>query len=314
VEDVLSTLGLDGNTLVQLDPQPPMLLRVALSEHLEIARISPDLLNRVAAERGNERLRALLEADQHAALQAWLWGQQLPTLLREFPLELDADHWVRLLKPLQPRLYSISSSPVLTPDEVHLTVATVRYQHEGRAQGGVCSTFLADRASEHGVRLYLQPSAHFHPPANPDTPLIMIGPGTGIAPFRAFLQERQAQGAHRNWLFFGEQRARTDFYYREELREWQRNGVLQRLETAFSRDQDEKVYVQHRMLEAGAELWQWLEQGAYVCVCGDAARMAKDVDAALKAIVQRHGKMSSAAATLYVSDMSKTRRYLRDVY
>ncbi|MFK3725605.1 molybdopterin-dependent oxidoreductase [Pseudomonas monteilii] len=314
VEDVLNTLGLDGNTLVQLDPQPPMPLRVALSEHLEIARISPDLLNRVAAERGNERLRALLEADQHAALQAWLWGRQLPTLLREFPLELDADHWVRLLKPLQPRLYSISSSPVLMPDEVHLTVATVRYQHEGRAQGGVCSTFLADRASEHGVRLYLQPSAHFHPPANPDTPLIMIGPGTGIAPFRAFLQERQAQGATRNWLFFGEQRARTDFYYREELREWQRNGVLQRLETAFSRDQDEKVYVQHRMLEAGAELWQWLEQGACVCVCGDAARMAKDVDAALKAIVQRHGKMSSAAATLYVSDMSKTRRYLRDVY
>lgn len=314
VEEVLNTIGLDGDTEVQLDKQPPMLLRVALSEHLEIARIGPDLLRRVAAQHGNERLRDLLEEDQHAALQEWLWGRQLPTLLREFPLRLDAEHWVRLLKPLQPRLYSISSSPALTPDEVHLTVATVRYRHGDQTRGGVCSTFLADRASEHGVRIYLQPSAHFHVPENPDTPLIMIGPGTGIAPFRAFLQERQAQGGKRNWLFFGEQRARTDFHYREELRDWQRNGVLQRLDTAFSRDQDEKVYVQHRMLEAGAELWQWLEQGAHVCVCGDAARMAKDVDAALKAIVQRHGRMSAAAATLYVSDMSKARRYLRDVY
>ncbi|MFS0826658.1 molybdopterin-dependent oxidoreductase [Pseudomonas phoenicis] len=314
VEEVLSLIGVDGDTPVQLADQPPMPLRMALGERLEIARIGPDLLRRVAAQPGNERLGALLEEDRHAALQAWLWGRQLPTLLREFPLVLDAQQWVRLLKPLQPRLYSISSSPAQTPDEVHLTMATVRYRHEGRERGGVCSTFLADRAGEHGVRIYLQPSAHFHVPEHPETPLIMIGPGTGIAPFRAFLQERQALGGKRNWLFFGEQRARTDFYYREELRDWQRNGVLQKLDTAFSRDQDEKVYVQHRMLEAGAELWQWLEQGAHVCVCGDAARMAKDVDAALKAIVQRHGKMSAAAATLYVSDMSKARRYLRDVY
>ncbi|MBK5004584.1 molybdopterin-dependent oxidoreductase [Pseudomonas sp. S32] len=314
VEEVLNLIGVDGDTPVHLDEQPPMPLRIALGERLEIARISPDLLHRVAAQPGNERLGALLEEKQHTALQAWLWGRQLPTLLREFPLALDAQQWVRLLKPLQPRLYSISSSPALTPDEVHLTIATVRYRHEGQARGGVCSTFLADRAGEHGVRIYLQPSAHFHVPENPSTPLIMIGPGTGIAPFRAFLQEREAQGSKRNWLFFGEQRARTDFYYREELRDWQRNGVLQKLDTAFSRDQDEKVYVQQRMLEAGAELWQWLEQGAHVCVCGDAARMAKDVDAALKAIVQRHGKMSAAAATLYVSEMSKARRYLRDVY
>lgn len=314
VKEWLSTAGLDGDAQVQLDNQPLMTLRCALSEHLEIARISPDLLRQVATLGSHGQLLALLEEGQQAALQNWLWGRQLPSLLREFPLALDAQQWVRLLKPLQPRLYSISSSPAVTPNEVHLTVATVRYQHQGSARGGVCSTFLADRASEQGVRIYLQPSAHFRTPRSPDTPLIMIGPGTGIAPFRAFLQERQAQPGSKNWLFFGEQRARTDFYYRDELLGWQRDGVLQRLDTAFSRDQAEKVYVQHRMLEQGAELWQWLEQGAHLCVCGDAARMAKDVDAALKKIVQTHGKMSSAAAALYVSDMSKARRYLRDVY
>ena len=315
VNELLSTIGLDGATQVQLNNHPLMSLRMALTEHLEIARISPDLLRRVADYSASPQLRTLLQEDNHAVLQDWLWGRQLPTLLREFPMVLEAEQWVQLLKPLQPRLYSISSSPNLTPNEVHLTVATVRYQHQDQRRGGVCSTFLADRAEAHGVRIFLQRSAHFRPPKNPDTPLIMIGPGTGIAPFRAFLQERQAQGGGgKNWLFFGEQRARTDFYYRDELRDWQRSGLLQRLDTAFSRDQSEKIYVQHRMLEEGAELWKWLEQGAYVCVCGDASRMAKDVDAALKKIVQMHGKMSSGAATLYVSDMSKERRYLRDVY
>ncbi len=315
VDELLGTLGLDGETQVELNNHAPMTLRSALTEHLEIARISPDLLRRVADQTASSQLRALLEEDNHAALQDWLWGRQLPALLREFPMALEAAQWVQLLKPLQPRLYSISSSPNLTPNEVHLTVATVRYQHQSQARGGVCSTFLADRAEQQGVRIYLQRSAHFRPPKNPETPLIMIGPGTGIAPFRAFLQERQAQGGNgKNWLFFGEQRARTDFYYREELRDWQRSGLLQRLDTAFSRDQSEKIYVQQRMLEEGAELWKWLEQGAHVCVCGDASRMAKDVDAALKKIVQMHGKMSSGAATLYVSDMSKERRYLRDVY
>ncbi|MBJ9974042.1 molybdopterin-dependent oxidoreductase [Pseudomonas sp. S75] len=314
VDEVLAAMGVSGDSEVALDNQPLMTLRRALSEHLEIARINPNLLRRVAELNASAHLRALLEEDQHGPLQDWLWGRQLPVLLREFPVVLDAQQWVQLLKPLQPRLYSISSSPALTPDEVHLTVATVRYTHQGVERGGVCSTFLADRAEAQGVRLFLQPSAHFRPPKDPETPLIMIGPGTGIAPFRAFLQEREAQGSRRNWLFFGEQRARTDYYYRDELRDWQRKGVLQRLDTAFSRDQDEKIYVQQRMREAGAELWHWLEQGAWVCVCGDAARMAKDVDAALKDIVQRHGKMSGAAATLYVSELSKARRYLRDVY
>lgn len=315
VEEVLGLVGDTGDSMVQLPDQPPMTFREALSGHLEIARIHPDLLRRVARQGAHARLREQLEEGDPAALQAWLWGRQIADLLREYPLHLDAAHWVEALKPLQPRLYSISSSPSLNPDEVHLTVATVRYQHQGQARGGVCSSFLADRAETQGVRIFLQRSAHFRPPDDPATPLIMVGPGTGIAPFRAFLQERQARAAQGpNWLFFGEQRSRCDYYYREQLRDWQRSGLLQRLDTAFSRDQTEKIYVQQRMLEAGAELWQWLQQGAYLCVCGDAARMAKDVDAALKQIVQRHGKMSSAGAALYVSNMSKERRYLRDVY
>ncbi len=312
VNELLATLRLDGDSPVELANHTAMPLREALSEHLEIARISPDLLRRVAAHNG---LEELLHDGNGESLHDWLWGRQVPTLLREFPIALDAQQLARLLKPLQPRLYSISSSPALTPNEVHLTMATVRYSHQGQARGGVCSTFLADRAGDSGVRIFLQRSTHFRPPQEPSTPLIMIGPGTGIAPFRAFLQERQAQiGGGKNWLFFGEQRAVSDFYYHDELRIWQRSGLLTRLDTAFSRDQKEKIYVQQRMLESGAELWQWLQQGAYVCVCGDASRMAKDVDAALKKIVQVHGKMSAGAATLYVSGMSKERRYLRDVY
>ncbi|MGE8408621.1 MAG: sulfite reductase subunit alpha [Pseudomonas sp.] len=315
VDELLSTLSLDGDSPVELKNQPAMPLREALAEHLEIARITPDLLRRVASQNPSPRLAELLEEDHQDALQTWLWGRQVPALLREFPIPLDAAQLVHLLKPLQPRLYSISSSPNSVPNEVHLTVATVRYAHQGQQRGGVCSTFLADRAVEDGVRIFLQPSTHFRTPKDPTTPLIMIGPGTGIAPFRAFLQERQAQGGGgKNWLFFGEQRAQSDFYYQDELRAWQDSGLLTRLDTAFSRDQKEKIYVQQRMLEHGAQLWEWLEQGACLCVCGDAARMAKDVDAALKKVVQVHGRMSAGAAALYVSGMSKDRRYLRDVY
>ncbi len=315
VDELLATLHLDGDSPVELKNQPDLSLRQALTEHLEIARISPDLLRRIAEQHTHSHLDELLQDDNQEALNAWLWGRQLPTLLRECPITLEAAQLVQLLKPLQPRLYSISSSPKAVPNEVHLTVSTVRYQHQGQQRGGVCSTFLADRAANDGARIFLQPSTHFRPPKDPSTPLIMIGPGTGIAPFRAFLQERQAQGGgSKNWLFFGEQRALNDFYYRQELRAWQRSGHLTHLDTAFSRDQAEKRYVQHCMLEQGARFWAWLEQGAHVCVCGDAGRMAKDVDAALKKIVQVHGRRSAGAAALYVSAMSKERRYLRDVY
>jgi sulfite reductase (NADPH) flavoprotein alpha-component len=211
-------------------------------------------------------------------------------------------------------LYSISSSPKVYPDQVHLTVSTVRYGG-ALARGGVCSTFMADRAKELAVPIFVQRSAHFRPPKNPDAPLIMVGPGTGIAPFIAFLQERQATAAKgNNWLFFGEQHAATDFYYREQLETLQKEGVLNRLDTAFSRDQTEKIYVQHRMLEQGEQLWHWLQQGAHFCVCGDASRMAKDVDTALKSIVQTHGHMSEQAAADYVAKLAQEKRYVRDVY
>ena len=314
VNALLAALKLDGDCSVELKDQPAMSLRQALEAHLEIARISPQQLQWVSERSASPLLKELLLGESPARLKDWLWGRQLLDLLLEFPVPLSVTELLNLLKPLQPRLYSISSSPKVCPDEVHITVSTVRYLHNKQQRGGVCSTFLADRAGQQGARIFLHRSTHFRPPNDLQVPLIMIGPGTGIAPFRAFLQEREAQGGGKNWLFFGEQRARSDFYYREELRAWQRSGVLSRMDTAFSRDQAEKIYVQQRMLEEGALLWSWLEQGAYVCVCGDASRMAKDVDAALKKIVQTHGKMSSGAATLYVSGMSKDRRYLRDVY
>jgi sulfite reductase (NADPH) flavoprotein alpha-component len=315
VSAFISALGLDSESLLELKDQPAMPLRQALETHLDISRITAHHLHWVCERSASPTLEALLHPDQQATLKDWLWGKQLLDLLLAFPCPVSAPELADLLKPLQPRLYSISSSPQVYPDEVHVTVSTVRYQHNSQERGGLCSTYLADRSAETGVRIFLQPSSHFRPPQDPQLPLIMIGPGTGIAPFRAFLQDRQASaGGGKNWLFFGEQREQHDFYYRNELRAWQRAGVLTRLDTAFSRDQDEKIYVQQRMLEQGAQLWSWLEQGAHICVCGDASRMAKDVDAALKKIVQVHGKMSAGAAALYVSDLSKDRRYLRDVY
>jgi sulfite reductase (NADPH) flavoprotein alpha-component len=218
------------------------------------------------------------------------------------------------LRNLQPRLYSISSSPKAHPGEVHLTVGIVRYELEGKARKGVCSTFLADRAGD-TVPVYIHNSPGFRIPADHASPVIMVGPGTGVAPFRAFLEERRALGAGgKNWLFFGDQHAESDFLYREELEQMRAEGTLTRLDTAFSRDQEEKVYVQNRMIEHGDELWAWLEEGASFYVCGDAKRMAKDVDAALHRIVEEKGGRDAEAAAAYVSNLKQTKRYLRDVY
>ena len=225
--------------------------------------------------------------------------------------------FVAALSPLNPRLYSISSSPLAHPDEVHLTVGVVRYRNgAGTLCKGVCSTYLAERLRPGAkARIFVQPSHKFSPPENGDAPMVMIGPGTGIAPFRAFLQHRKATGAKgSNWLFFGDQRRATDFLYEHELTAWEREGLLTRLTTAFSRDQAKKSYVQHRMLESQADLWRWLERGAHVYVCGDAKRMAHDVDAALKQIVQHQGSMTAEKAVAYVTNMIKQNRYQRDVY
>ncbi|HKV19594.1 MAG TPA: molybdopterin oxidoreductase, partial [Mycobacterium sp.] len=217
---------------------------------------------------------------------------------------------------LTPRNYSISSSPLVSPHEVQLTVSVVRYRGAGGAQrGGVCSTYLADRAHSAPVPVFLQRSPHFRPPKDADTPMIMVGPGTGVAPFRGFLQERRALGhTGRNWLFFGDQRRSENYYYRADFEDMVRDGFLNRLDLAFSRDQPERVYVQHKMGDYGADVWRWLEEGAHLYVCGDAGRMARDVDAALTSIIKTHGRMSAEAAHHYKRELVADKRYVRDVY
>ncbi|HBS7407896.1 TPA: sulfite reductase subunit alpha [Klebsiella pneumoniae] len=308
-------LSLNEQETVEVSGKGEITLAEALASHYEIGNISKDFLRFVAAHNDNPRLVALLEDDSNAALKKWLWGRQLIDVVRAFPIRVSAQIFVDALKRLQPRLYSIASSPKAHPDQVHLTVGTIRYAFENQARSGVCSGFLADRAGGQAVPIFVQKSGHFRLPADPDRPVIMVGPGTGIAPFRGFLQERQITGAKgKNWLFFGEQRADTDFYYQDELEALRKQQVLTRLDTAFSRDQHEKIYVQHRMIEQGDALWQWLQEGAYFYICGDASRMARDVDIALRDVVQSHGKMSADKAEEYVKNLVRDKRYLKDVY
>ncbi|GAB3458823.1 bifunctional nitrate reductase/sulfite reductase flavoprotein subunit alpha [Kineococcus endophyticus] len=243
----------------------------------------------------------------------WCWGRQTVDVLRAFPVRAEPLEWRNLLRPLQPRQYSISSAPEAHPDEVQLTVSVVRFGDPVRH--GVCSSFLADRADGQDLRVFVQPSPAFRPPADPSVPVVMVGPGTGVAPFRGFLQERRAHGGGgRNWLFFGERSSATDWYYREEFEAWRQDGSLTRLSLAFSRDQPEKVYVQDRMRRQGRELWRWIDEGAHLYVCGDAARMARDVDRALRDVVAEHGGMSPDAAAAHVQAMAAAGRYVRDVY
>ncbi|RKR45609.1 bifunctional nitrate reductase/sulfite reductase flavoprotein subunit alpha [Paraburkholderia sp. BL17N1] len=315
VDELIALSGVSADAAVNVAGVGEMRLADALGKHYEIARPSPDLLAFVAARSNNGALRDLLSPERKADLKQWLWGQQIADVLHEFPLSLTASELTGMLKRLQPRLYSIASSPKAHLGEVHLTVAAVRYSNGRRHRKGVSSTFLADRAGDVNVPVFVQKSAHFRPPHGSDTPMIMVGPGTGVAPFRGFLHERRARGdTGRNWLFFGEQHAASDFYYRDELESMRDTGVLTRLDVAFSRDQADKVYVQDRMREQGAQLWSWLEDGAHFYVCGDANRMAKDVDAALKEVVACHGGMSDEKALEYVNRLAQEKRYARDVY
>ncbi|MBY9078072.1 molybdopterin-dependent oxidoreductase [Paenibacillus sp. HN-1] len=316
VLELLDVLRLNPEAQVEIPDKGGMPLFQALQQHYEIARISPEMLRYIQDAAGSVSLNELLKAENSAELRRWLYGRQLTDLLKEYPSPFSPDSLLKLLKPLQPRLYSISSSPKAYPGEVHITVSTVRYSHNGIQRKGVCSTFLADIATvETEIPVFIQRNSRFRPPANPDTPLIMVGPGTGIAPFRGFLQERRERGARgRNWLFFGEQHKGKDFYFEDELEELQSEGFLHRLVTAFSRDQSEKIYVQQRMLEHGEELWSWISDGAHFYVCGDASQMAQEVDAALRAIIFRHGGMSEDEAGEYLKTMTLDRRYVRDVY
>ncbi|NEG67190.1 sulfite reductase subunit alpha [Pantoea agglomerans] len=288
-----------------------------LTYQFEISEPSRKLIEWVGQNTTNQELRHVLQHDDKDALGVWLWGKDTLDLLQlELTRTLAVPEFVALLRPLQHRAYSISSSSKAHPDQVHLTVASVRYHSGGRNRGGVCSTYLAERVRRgEKPAIFISPNKSFRVPANNSAPLIMVGPGTGIAPFRAFLQERQATGAQgKNWLFFGDQHQEHDFIYQDELLAWRDNGLLTRLDLAFSRDQEKKIYVQSRMLEQGAELYAWLQEGAYFYVCGDASRMAKDVDNALYEVVRQFGGLSTERAADYIDQLKKEKRYLRDVY
>jgi sulfite reductase (NADPH) flavoprotein alpha-component len=263
-------------------------------------------------------LLGLLAADKKKDLDTWMWGKDIVDVLRACTgAKFTVAEFTGFLRKLQPRLYSISSSPKAHPGEVHLTIGAVRYEGAGRGKKGVASCWLADRVilNDTPVPVFIQTSHGFRLPDDTNKPVIMVGPGTGIAPFRAFLEERKATGAKgKNWLFFGDQARATDFLYEEELTAMQAEGSLTRLDLAFSRDQKEKIYVQTRMLESGAELWKWLEEGAHFYVCGDAKRMAKDVDAALHEVAEKFGVKTKEQAAEYIAALKTAKRYQRDVY
>ncbi|WP_432117951.1 molybdopterin-dependent oxidoreductase [Streptomyces sp. bgisy032] len=317
VEEWLAVTGLDASAPVEVAGAGEVPFAEALHRHLDITRITPDLL-RFVADRARDRheLRRLLRPDNKDGLAQWSWGRQAVDVVAEYAVRAGAGEWAGVLRRLQPRLYSISSSPLVDPRKVSLTVSVVRYESlSGRARGGVCSPFLADAGPDTEVPVFVRRSPHFRPPADASTPMIMVGPGTGVAPFLGFLQERRALG-HRapNWLFFGEQHRATDFYHEDELTALLAEGTLTRLDTAFSRDQRNKVYVQDRMREHGPELWHWLCDGARFYVCGDASRMARDVDRALRDVARAHGGMGEAEAAAYVKQLAAEKRYVRDVY
>ncbi len=312
VNDVLAALGCDGEEAVST-PAGEMPLRRALTECFELGKPSPELLALLIPV-GTSSL-ATGPADVATKVAPTAFHHVIDVLLAA-PAKPSPADFVAKLKKLQPRLYSISSSSKAHPGQVHLTVGAVRYDKDGRARKGVCSTFLAERGLAAGkVGVFVHSNKAFRPPADGNAPMIMVGPGTGIAPFRAFLEERRASGARgKNWLFFGDQKAASDFLYRDELAAMQTAGTLHRLDLAFSRDQAEKIYVQTRMLENAAELWAWLEAGAHFYVCGDASRMAKDVDLALHQVIEKAGGKTADQAAAYVHALKAAKRYARDVY
>ena len=314
VSDLLGAIGFSGKEEIELGGDTE-LLGDALS-----TRLACTVLSRMQIKKFNEiaqasQLEDLLKSENKQSLADYLWGRELIDLFLEFPQQgLSASQFASLLRPLAPRLYSIASSLSAHPDEVHLTVAIVRYESHGRKRKGVCSSFLADRVGER-VPCYLHGNKNFKLPEDPQTPIIMVGPGTGIAPFRAFVEERLATGAKgKNWLFFGDRSHAYDYLYGDEWEARRKDGILQGLDLAWSRDQEEKVYVQHKMLERGAELWAWLQEGAVFYVCGDAFRMAKDVDQALRQIACTEGRLSEEDAATWVRSLQREKRYLKDVY
>jgi sulfite reductase (NADPH) flavoprotein alpha-component len=320
VDEILNLLGFASEAEVTGASGESISLRAALSRERTITTPSRQFVQLVAERIGGARfLLEYCDPTQRAKLDAYLWGRHVVDFLIEYPElrnKLLPSEFVRVLSKLQPRLYSIASSLKRYPDAAHLLVTNVGFVSYGRSRKGVCTSFLAERIDESTrIPVFIHTAKHFRLPDDPAAPIIMVGVGTGLAPYRAYLQERHAIGAPgRNWLFFGEQHRVANFYHEKEWAAYGSSGLLTRLDTAFSRDQSQKVYVQHRMREAGREIWSWLNEGAYLYVCGDAERMAPDVDAALHAIVEEHGAMSKEAAAEYVANLRTQKRYRRDVY
>lgn len=320
VNEVIRALRCSGDEQVPGTDGMPKTLREALMTDYQITQPSKQFLQMVverSADTGACHVSELLDPERSTDLENYLWGMECIDFLKAHPsIQIAAQEFVGTLRKLQPRLYSIASSQKMFLEAAHLTIAVVRYESHGRKRKGVASTFLADRAGDGAcVPVFVHSAKGFRLPEDSNTAIIMVGPGTGIAPFRAFLQERKLTGARgRNWLFFGEQHRATDFLYAEELESYKFDGLLTRLDTAFSRDQAHKIYVQHRLMENAAEVWKWLEEGAHFFVCGDARNMAKDVDTTLHKIIETEGSRSIEQAAEYVESLKKQKRYKRDVY
>ncbi len=312
VDEILTTLGLDGAAPVSVGDET-LALREALSTRLEITALGRAFVEQYATATGNDALATELAALDGEAARRYLYDNQIVDVLHAHPAGIGAQAFVDCLRKLTPRLYSIASSHAANPDEVHLTVAVVRYEHQGRDHWGSASSYLL--AASNTVPVYVEKNPHFRLPTDPDARTIMIGPGTGVAPFRAFLQEREETGAGgENWLFFGDRNFRSDFLYQTEMQRFLKTGVLNRLDVAFSRDQAEKVYVQDRIREKADEVFRWLGDGAHVYVCGDAERMAGDVHDALVDVVMRGSGSTREAAEEYLRELKRQHRYQRDVY
>ena len=313
VKELVELLWLKGDEPVTVDGKT-LPLAEALEWHFELTVNTANIVENYATLTRSETLLPLV--GDKAQLQQYAATTPIVDMVRFSPAQLDADALIGLLRPLTPRLYSIASSQAEVESEVHITVGAVRYDIEGRARAGGASSFLADRVEEDGeVRVFIEHNDNFRLPANPQTPVIMIGPGTGIAPFRAFMQQRAADGAEgKNWLFFGNPHFTEDFLYQVEWQRYVKEGVLSRIDLAWSRDQQQKVYVQDKLREQGAELWRWINDGAHIYVCGDANRMAKDVEQTLLEVIAEFGAMDAEAADEFLSELRVERRYQRDVY
>lgn len=318
VDELIQTCGWNEEESVTVHKNGDTLpLKEALTSHFEITVLTKPLLQKIAALTKSESLHALLEEGNEEKLKEYIAGRDLVDAARDFgPFEGTAAEFTSILRKIPARLYSIASSLKANDEEVHLTIGAVRYDAHGRERQGVCSILCAERLQPGDtLPVYIQHNQNFKLPQDPDVPIIMVGPGTGIAPFRSFMQEREEMGANgKSWLFFGDQHFVTDFLYQTEWQKWLKDGVLTKMDVAFSRDTEEKVYVQHQMKKQSKELFEWLEQGAYVYICGDEKHMAHDVHNTLLSIIQEEGAMSKEKAESYLANLQQQKRYQRDVY